>query len=133
MLRIASASCALCAVSVLLVAPFEVAAKSGGAAGGVRSFHGAAHIRAAPFRATRFRATHPRAFRRPLLGGAVLPVGYYDPYYGYAPGDGDNVQPGGFDSPPPAPPRVLNCRRSQETVTVPSQIYGTREIKITRC
>ena len=39
---------------------------------------------------------------------------------------------------PPVPivmqaPRVLNCQRSREVVTVPAEAGGTREITVTRC
>jgi hypothetical protein len=31
------------------------------------------------------------------------------------------------------PPRVLSCQYTRETVTVPSESGGTREITVTRC
>jgi hypothetical protein len=114
MLRVALATCALCAVAMLLLAPSEVAAKSSGVGFGARAFH----------------SGHHGAFRRaPFLGGVITstPYAYYGPDY-----------VGGallreVVSPPPEPPRVLNCHRSQETVIVPSEDSGTREIRITRC
>jgi hypothetical protein len=47
-------------------------------------------------------------------------------------GDIDNATPetGGFVS---APPPASICHRSEETVTVPSETGGTRQIKIVRC
>jgi hypothetical protein len=127
------ASWALCAVAVLLLAPFEAAAKSGGArVGGVGAFHAAAHAGAHRGLAHRGFAHRGLAQRRfPLLAGTALPGGYYDASYGYALGEADNgtivvVRP-------PEPPRVLTCERSRQTVTVDSEYGGTREIRITRC
>ena len=34
---------------------------------------------------------------------------------------------------PPDPPRVLTCKRSQETITVPAVGGGERQVRITRC
>lgn len=31
------------------------------------------------------------------------------------------------------PPRALSCHHSMQTVTVPAELGGTREITITRC
>ena len=31
------------------------------------------------------------------------------------------------------PPRVLDCKRTRQTVTVPSEDGGTRQILVTRC
>jgi hypothetical protein len=33
----------------------------------------------------------------------------------------------------PQPPRALTCQRTQQTVVVPSESGGTREITVTRC
>jgi len=33
----------------------------------------------------------------------------------------------------PVPPRALSCKRNVETVTVPAELGGTRDITITRC
>jgi hypothetical protein len=140
MLRIAS--CALGAVAVLLLAPsFEAAAKSGGARfGGVRAFHGAAHAgahRGFAHRGFAHRGFAHRGFaqqRFPLLAGAVWPGSTYDPYYGYGLGYADDGQTGSvIIVRPPEPPRVLTCKRIQETVTVPSEYVGSREITVTRC
>lgn len=113
MLRIASVSCALCAIAMLLLAPFEAAARSGGAGFGARSFHSRVH-----FRAHRY---------YPLYGGVAASAPYDAPdFIGSA-------QLIGIASPPREPARVLTCRHSQETVTVASEDGGTREIRITRC
>jgi hypothetical protein len=113
MLRIASVSCALCAAAMLLLASFEVAARSGGAGLGARSFHS---------------RTHFGAHRHFPLYGGVAASALYD-----APNSFGNAQLAGIAFPPREPARVLTCRHSQETMTVASEDGGTREIKITRC
>jgi hypothetical protein len=117
MLRIASVSCALCAIAMLLLAPFEAAARSGGAGFGARSFHSRAHFR-----------VHRHY---PSYGGVAAFAPYDTPdFIGSA-------QLVGIASPPREPVRVpmpvLTCRHSEQTVTVASEDGGTREIRITRC
>jgi hypothetical protein len=117
MLRIASVPCALCAIAMLLLAPFEAAARSGGAGFGARPFHSRAHF---------------RAHRHYPSYGVVAAFTPYD-----APDFIGNAQLAGIASPPREPARmsmpVLTCRHSEQTVTVASEDGGTREIKITRC
>ena len=33
----------------------------------------------------------------------------------------------------PEPPQALGCHRSEQTVTVPAEAGGTREVTVTRC
>jgi hypothetical protein len=128
MLRLASAASALCAATLLLLAPCDGSAKpggvsvrSGGAFFGARTFHRGAYLR----------GTHARAFRR--AGGAVSVAPYGYSYGAYdAPGYVDSGPPAVAET-PSAPPRVLNCQRREETVTVPSESGGVREIRVTRC
>ena len=131
MLRLASAAFALCAATLLLLAPSDGSAKlggvsvrSGGAFFGARAFHRGVH----------FRAIHGRAFRRALWAGGAVTVAPY----GYAYGAYDapsyvDIGPPVVAETPPAPPRVLTCQRREETVTVPSEYGGVREIRVTRC
>jgi hypothetical protein len=123
MLRVASVTCALCAVAILLSAPYEVAAKAGGAGFGAHPFF--SHrpmLSRRPF-------TNHRAFRGfPWLGGGfVSTYPYFEPDYV------NGTPPTDVVYSVPQPPRALNCHRSIETLTVPSEDNGTREIKITRC
>jgi len=130
------ASCALCAVVALLLvpAPFEAAAKSGGARAGGAAFHAGARFglhRGFAHRGFAHRGFANRGFanrRFPLLAGTAWPSGTYDPYYADVAQTGDVVVVR-----PPEPPRVLTCQRSQSTVTVPSEHAGTRDIIVTRC
>jgi hypothetical protein len=66
---------------------------------------------------------------------------YYSPFYS---GALVAVPPYAADAsmtyaPPPAvvyvaePPRALTCHRSRQTVTVPAEAGGTRQITVTRC
>jgi hypothetical protein len=69
-----------------------------------------------------FRHRH-RQFGDLLPGyGSVMPNAYIEP-------DTDAAAPVNFVVAPP----VAQCRHSRETVTVPSEDGGTREITITRC
>ena len=117
MLRIASVSCALCAIAMLLLAPLEAAARSGGAGFHARSFHS---------------RTHFRAHRHDRSNGGVAVAAPYD-----APGFIGGAQHVAIESSPrePAgvPLPVLTCRHSEQTVTVASEDGGTRAIRISRC
>ena len=62
------------------------------------------------------------------------------PYAGFAVGTLSNVSYGDSDLPPllgrpypTEPPRVLTCRRSQETIAVPVEGGGEQQVRITRC
>ena len=120
----AASIAAALSLATSLLTPVAVAAKSGGAGLGARS-----SLTAKPTLLTRPPVLHHRrAFNRGPLGGIVAGVAPY--YYIAAAGDVPLLE--GLDPPPP-PPRVLSCRRSQETVTVPSEDGGERQIRITRC
>jgi hypothetical protein len=132
MLRLASAASALCGAALLLLAPCEGSAKSagafarsGGAYFGARAFHRGAYFRGIPARA------HRRAL---WAGGGTVSVAPYG--YAYGAYDAPVYVDGGppdVAATPVAPPRVLNCQRRAETVTVPSEYGGVREIRVTRC
>ena len=65
----------------------------------------------------------------PLYGGLyALPP--YDYNYGY--NNGGGAQPANFVY-VVEPPRVRSCQYIKETVTVPSESGGTRDITVTRC
>ena len=103
------------------LAPFEAAAKSGGAGFGARSFHFAR-----PAFSNRPLAHRHRNFRQvPWVGG-----GASWPYYG--PGPIVDTVRVGFVA-PPEPPRALTCKRSQEIAKVLVEDGGIREIRTTRC
>jgi hypothetical protein len=131
MTRMIAAGVAAALGAVMLLAlPMHAAAKSG-SGGGAKSFHSHSASGNRPQARHRgaFRARHERA-----LHGGPLVAGYlaYPPYSYYgadAVGEAPLVR---FVS-PPEPPRVLNCQRSREAITVAAQDGGTREIKITRC
>jgi hypothetical protein len=106
------------ASAMLLLAPLEAVAGPHGGGFGAHSFHFTSHFRS---------ARHHGAFGRwPLFGGLVAVPPYAS----------DNIVT--YVTPEtvvfvPEPPRALSCHRSQQTVTVPSEAGGTREITITRC
>src|SRR5512136_1466192 len=109
------------AVAILLLAPAELPAKSRSVGFRVPSFHS---VR--PALSNRLRA-HLGTFRHfPLFGDSIESAPYFAPDYV------SDVLLERFVS-PAEPPRVLNCRRTQETVTVPAEDGGTRELRITRC
>jgi hypothetical protein len=63
----------------------------------------------------------------PFFSGGIVAVPPYAP-----------VNWANYAAPPsiiyvPVPPRALTCHRTRETVTVPVQAGGTRQITITRC
>ena len=88
----------------------------------------------APFFVKPFARHHHRAFRHRRDGG--LFEGYGDFVGGY----GDYaIEPVSELFPPlridpviPAPP-ALTCSRSRETITVPAESGGSRQVTITRC
>jgi len=116
MLRIAFRSCLLVAVVLILPTPTEVAAKSAGAGFGARAFHTGSH-----------RGGHRGAHRAVPWAGGFASAPYYSPAYM---GDGQTVV---IVLPPPEPPHQLTCTRSRETMTVPSEDGGVREVGVTRC
>jgi hypothetical protein len=123
------------AFAVLLLTPVVVAAKGFGpqaplAFGAHPIAHGAFSKSIGPYRS---RAFAPNRFSN-RLGG-------YSAGYGYGLPDAyfDDIEPVVVTFPPlridpviPAPP-PLTCSRSRETLTVPAESGGTREITITRC
>ncbi len=107
---------------VLLTVPFGVAAKPGGAGLGARghglSAHGPGFGHRAPFRR-----------QVPWYGSGGVAYDPYPYYTAYGVGQ-DVIQKVVL---PPEPPRALTCQRSQQTVTVPTDEGGTRQITVTRC
>jgi len=86
-----------------------------------------------PFRRN-FGVRNGFAIRRNFTTGGWWP---YDYDYGPADAYGDtntasNPEAGGF-GPKPTPVPVPVCHRSEESVTVPAEGGGTRQIKIIRC
>jgi hypothetical protein len=114
---------ALCVAAVLLM-PNEAVTKTAGVNFGAPG----------PFKAkgVSFQKPHGHhgAFKRPWFGGLY---GAYAPYYfpeSYIPVGGT---PPETLAPYVPPPRSLNCERSRETVSVPSEFGGERRINVTRC
>lgn len=106
-------------VAMPLLVPVEVAARSGGAGMG-------AHFSPAamPAHFAKWHGHHNRhAFHRGRF--SVLVAGIAPDYAGEANGDAL----GALDSPVLRP----RCRHSVETVTVPAEAGGNRQILITRC
>jgi hypothetical protein len=62
----------------------------------------------------------------PFYGGGIVAVPPYAPEnaVSYAPATVVYV---------PLPPQALTCHRSRQTVTVPAEAGGTRQITVTRC
>ena len=105
------------ALAMLLIAPIEVMAASAHGFG-AHSSHVAPHFRPARHR------------------GAIGPWPFYGGYVAVAPYSLYNST---SYAPPervvyvPLLPQALSCHHSKETVTVPAEGGGTREITITRC
>jgi hypothetical protein len=130
MIRTATCTVAIVlGVAILMTATLEVTAgsglkRSGSARLGARSFlaiNGARPRR--PF------AGHRGHFRRRALFNGFVAAAPYD---FYAPGTFDGGPLVVFVS-PPEPPHSVTCKRSRETVKVPSEVGGVSEITITRC
>jgi len=107
---------------VALCAPLDIPAHARGGGIGIRSFHS---INSLHF-AKHFR--HARGHRNfnqwPLYGG-VYAMPPYD-------NNATQVQPANFVY-VVEPPRVHSCQYNKETITVPSESGGTRDITVTRC
>lgn len=107
---------------VALCTPLDIPAHARGGGFGMHSFHS---INSLHF-AKHFR--HARGHRNfnqgPLYGGV-----YATPPYD---NDAAQVQPTNFVY-VVEPPRVHSCQYNKETVTVPSESGGTRDITVTRC
>jgi hypothetical protein len=114
------------AIAILLIAPFEVSARSGPSGLGARSFHPAGSA------VSKRPLAHRGAFRRHRWPGGVIAAATYDGTYNDAPGYiGATLADEGLA--PLYPPRALNCQRRRETWTVPSEAGGTRQVTVTRC
>jgi hypothetical protein len=112
------------ALAMLLLAPLGLAANARSGGFGAHTFHFAGlHRSASHLHSARSRG----AFGQwPFFGGIVAVPPYAS----------DNILT--YAMPErvvfvPEPPRALSCHHSQETVTVPSEEGGTRQITITRC
>jgi hypothetical protein len=106
------------AVAVVLLSPLETAAKSRGAgltAGAYYAYRGTAA----------FSKRYGVYRGYPLFGGFAPSTPYYPPYI-----ERTSLA---VSVPPPEPPYALTCQHSVQTITVPSEEGGTREIRITRC
>jgi hypothetical protein len=109
-----------------LLTPVEVAAKSGAAGLGAHFSLATKPAHIASWRAGHHH--HRHAFRRRPL---VVSVAGVAPDYDLRADAGAPLL-AGFAAPTPSP-RVLSCRHNLETVTVPSESGGDRQIRITRC
>lgn len=107
------------ALAMLLLTPLQLAAHARGS----RAFHFSGRLHAAQHH----RAQGAWPFYGGFYGGglAVVPSYAADAVVTY---------------PPPAqvvyvpvPPLSLSCHRSQQTVTVPAEAGGTRQVTVTRC
>jgi len=114
--RIGAARVAMAvSLATLLLIPIEAAAKSGGVGFHAhQNFPKSAHVK-------RHRGLN--AF--PYGGYFVAPSSYYT--------EPVTIPPLQVREFPPDPPRVLTCKRSQETITVPAVGGGERQVRITRC
>ena len=123
-MKLRHAALAAPALALLLTAPLPMGAEAHGH--GAHGFHFSG----------RLHASRPYGYGR--YGGYGA---YYAPFYSggivavppYAPANAVN-----YVLPPrviyvPEPPRALTCHRSRETVTVPTDTGGTRQITVTRC
>ena len=101
------------ALAMLLLAPLQIAANAHGA----HAFHFSHH-----FRANRHHQGAYGAFYGDLAG--VPP---------YMPGDMATYAPPATVVYVPEPPQALGCHHSEQTVTVPAEAAGTKQLTITRC
>jgi hypothetical protein len=111
------------AVTALIFAPMKIPANAHGSGSGMHSFHGfhfGNHFR---------NAQHRKNFNNqwPWYGGY-----YAVPPYAYDNNSGGSAQPANVVYVLGSPP-VHSCRYVKETVTVPSESGGTRDITVTRC
>lgn len=109
---------ALSALAALIFAPSAFSANAHGSGSGMHSFHFGKHFR---------HSRHNNRFNQWAPYGGV----YAAPSYGYDPNVG---------SAPPAnvvymleSPRARSCQYIKETVTVPAEGGGTRDVTVTRC
>ena len=106
-------------VVALICAPLDIPARAHGSGFGMRSFH--------PFHVgRRFRhAHHQRNLNQWQWYGGVYAVPPYE-------NSDTQAQPTSFVY-VVEPPRVRSCQYVRETVTVPAESGGTRDITVTRC
>lgn len=108
------------ALAMLVLAPLQLAAS----ARGLHGFHFSTHLHG---------SHHQRAYGAygaygawPLDGGVtVVPPDTPDSVMTYAP-PAQVVYV-------PEPPQALGCHHSEQTVTVPAEAGGTRQVTVTRC
>src|SRR5215510_13189569 len=112
---------------MMLPAPCEGAAGRGGGAG----FGARAGTSFKPGFANRLFANRGLYRRYPWAGGIIATAPY--PYFGLDFLGAPMPSAPMLLSAPPEPPRALSCQRSQETVVVPSEDGGTRDIRVVRC
>jgi hypothetical protein len=116
-------------VAMLLVLPMgPVANARSGGFGGHSSHFSGPGLFTSPGLSRHLHRTRPRGNfgQWPLFGG----------YYAVPPYASDNIIT--YATPErvvfvAVPPRALSCHHSVQTVTVPAELGGTREITITRC
>jgi hypothetical protein len=113
-------------LAIPLLAPLELGADAHGSGFGAHSSHFTG-IHSSHFPGHFRSARHNEAFGQwPLFGGLVA----------VPPDASDNIVP--YATPEtvvfvPESQRALSCHHSQQTLTVPSEDGGTRQITITRC
>ena len=117
-------------LAMALLAPLEVEAKSAGVGFGARSFH----------------SVRPGFSHRPFSRLSHRPLAHRYRNFGQYPGFGGGVVGAPYFAPgltgdvlrvnvvvPPEPPYALTCQHSRDTINVPSENGGTREITVARC
>ena len=109
---------ALSALAALIFAPSELSANAHGSGSGMHSFHFGKHFR---------HGRHNNHSNQwvPYGGLYALPAYGDDSNSGYA-------QPANVVY-VPVSPRARSCQYLRETVTVPAEGGGTRDVTITRC
>jgi len=122
MKTIHAAIVAASALAMLLLAPLHLVARAHAAhAHGAHAFHFSNH-----FRATRHHHDHGTFGGWPFYGGIeTIPPYAAENVMTYA-------QPAAVVY-VPEPQLSLGCHHSRETVTVPAEAGGTRQITVTRC
>jgi hypothetical protein len=109
------------AIAALCI-PLEISAHARGGGFGMHPVHS---LHAFQFAKNFRHARHNRNFNQWPLYGGVYAIPPYD-------NNDSQVQPANFVY-VVEPPRVRSCQYNKETVTVPSESGGTRDITIIRC
>jgi len=128
-IRHAAAAAAVAAAATLALANGGAAAKGPGGAGhgaGAHAFAFKSQMLAHRHGNHRRNNANTNALGWPLYGYYAMP-----PYDGYA-GQGGEGSPAFVIVRDDQPPK-LSCDKHRETVTVPSESGGTRDITVTRC